>query len=770
MGVAVLEPGSVFAGYTIERLLGAGGMGEVYVARHPRLPRRDALKVLAAQFAADEQYRRRFEREADLVAALSYPGIVTVYDRGETAGRLWIALELIDGPDMNVVLSRAPHGLPAAEVSRVVDAVAETLDFAGARGLVHRDVKPANILTSSGRVLLSDFGIARMGPGNSELTQTGMALGTLSYASPEQMSGGIVDTRADQYSLACSAFHLLTGDPPFTGSTAAGVIVAHATMPVPSVVAARPDLPPAVDQVFFRAMAKRPDDRFPSSRAFAAALKWALSQRGSDATQVRVPGPAGAPHAGSSSPAFASTAHAAGARPEVFGPTQHRHSGGPASVGRKRSPRRWLIVAPVLALVLVVVAGVVSWQVFGGSPGHDLPHKPVTPQFASLATQPTKPVWAFAPKGTLGVPQVVGGDEKLVLFLVYQDGYRLTAVNADTGAPTGAPPVVLPVGSADRPISLHCAVNEPATGAVCAWAEGGSADRSRLVVIDIARGAVTADVSGSSVPTVLAAGERLVAVIGRGSSNLVARSYDVSGTSVAEVPLVLTQGYGPGSVVIDGPTPYLKVDTPIATGALGNKLSSKVIRLSDGKVMATRDFPLDNPSVLNAFPGGFAFSQAGSRAEIFDADGTKTADIDEGWTLAVPQSLDFRDNQTMVVSAMSLPVATKGSEVGAVDPSSGKIIWHHRAADSGTVKGTSTAVIVGHEVFDAYSGDQIGERIPDSTDLLGTDGRRLALLRTYPSSVMTSGAGAGWELSNLDTGEVVAAVGGRLYIGGQRAL
>ncbi|MEU2014162.1 serine/threonine-protein kinase, partial [Nocardia sp. NPDC019302] len=273
-----MELGSVFAGYTIERLLGVGGMGEVYVARHPRLPRSDAVKVLAAQFTRDDSYRRRFEREADLAASLSHPGIVSVHDRGESDGRLWIALELIDGIDLSASLSSSPGGLPGTDVARAIMEVADALDYAGARGLIHRDVKPANILLArTGHYLLTDFGIARMGPENSDLTGTGLTLGTIAYASPEQMRGLPVEPRSDQYSLAATAFHLLTGTQPFTGTNPVAVIMAHAQQPVPSVRERRPDLAPHVDSVIGRAMAKSPEHRFPTSKDFATALGHALA-------------------------------------------------------------------------------------------------------------------------------------------------------------------------------------------------------------------------------------------------------------------------------------------------------------------------------------------------------------------------------------------------------------------------------------------------------------------------------------------------------------
>lgn len=231
-----LGPGDVFADYTIVDALGAGGMGEVYLARHPRLPRRDALKVLPTGISNDAIFRERFIREGDLAAGLWHPNVVSVYDRGEYNGQLWIAMEFVDGTDAGRQLAGAQFtGLPVDEVAAIVTAVAAALDHAHSRGLLHRDVKPGNIMLADHdaagdddrRILLADFGIARPLGEVSGLTTTNMTVGTVAYAAPEQLMGENVDGRADQYSLAATAYHLLTGEQLFPQSNPAVVISRH---------------------------------------------------------------------------------------------------------------------------------------------------------------------------------------------------------------------------------------------------------------------------------------------------------------------------------------------------------------------------------------------------------------------------------------------------------------------------------------------------------------------------------------------------------------
>src|ERR1700759_2136504 len=202
------DNGEVFAGYVIQRLLGTGGMGEVYLAQHPRLPRQDALKILSSASANDDEFRARFNREAELAATLSHPNIVGVLDRGEYNGRLWISMDYVDGTDAGLLIRETyPHGLLERAGWEIVTAVADALDFGHERLLLHRDVKPENILVTASdgrrrRVLLTDFGIARRIDDVSNLTDANVAMGTISCVAPEQLLGKPLDGRADQYSLA----------------------------------------------------------------------------------------------------------------------------------------------------------------------------------------------------------------------------------------------------------------------------------------------------------------------------------------------------------------------------------------------------------------------------------------------------------------------------------------------------------------------------------------------------------------------------------------
>ncbi|RAV16985.1 serine/threonine protein kinase [Mycolicibacterium sp. GF69] len=287
-----LNDGEVFAGYVIQRLLGSGGMGEVYLAQHPRLPRLDALKILTAAATVDGEFRARFNREADLAATLWHPHVVGVHDRGEFNGRLWISMDYVDGTDAGQLLrERYPAGMPQHDVAEIVTAVADALDFAHERRMLHRDVKPENILVTMSdghrrRVLLTDFGIARRIDDVSNLTEANVAMGTINYAAPEQLLGKPLDGRADQYALAATTFHLLTGTPPFEDENRAVVISHHLSTPPPRLSERRPDLA-HLDAVLTTALAKDPADRYPRCIDFARALAQPPSPRSEAASGER---------------------------------------------------------------------------------------------------------------------------------------------------------------------------------------------------------------------------------------------------------------------------------------------------------------------------------------------------------------------------------------------------------------------------------------------------------------------------------------------------
>jgi serine/threonine protein kinase, bacterial len=281
-----LADGATFAGYVIVRLLGSGAMGEVYLAQHPRLPRQDALKVMAPSVSSDDEYRERFNREAQNVSALWHQNIVGVHDRGEEDGRLWIAMDYVEGVDAGQLLQEKDYrrGMPPADVVRIVTAVADALDYAHQRQLLHRDVKPANILLANldserWRALLADFGIARRVDDASGLTETNMAVGTVAYAAPEQLMGQTLDGRADQYSLAATAFELLTGEHMFQDRNPAVVISRHVSAPPPAIADRKPELSD-LGPVLSRALAKAPADRYDSCTAFATALARHLDGQG----------------------------------------------------------------------------------------------------------------------------------------------------------------------------------------------------------------------------------------------------------------------------------------------------------------------------------------------------------------------------------------------------------------------------------------------------------------------------------------------------------
>ncbi|MGW4246326.1 serine/threonine-protein kinase [Nocardia sp. NPDC004722] len=293
-----IGPGSILGGYRIERALGSGGMGTVYLAAHPALPRRDAIKVLWPHLATDPEFRARFDREANLAATLDHPNIVAVHNRGEDQGCLWIALQYVAGTDAATAQNHDPASMTPMRVLHIITEIGKALDHAHHHGMLHRDIKPANFLLAPQphgpeRVLLADFGIAKPTDGSTELTRTGAFMATVAFASPEQLSAGKLDPRSDQYSLACSFYRLLVGQNPYPGTEALNVMLAHLNEPPPRITALRPQLPQALDNVLARALAKDPSQRFTSCLEFTTAATEAMSGAPArTAVTVRAPAPA----------------------------------------------------------------------------------------------------------------------------------------------------------------------------------------------------------------------------------------------------------------------------------------------------------------------------------------------------------------------------------------------------------------------------------------------------------------------------------------------
>jgi serine/threonine protein kinase len=271
-----LAPGARVAGYVLEQLIGVGGMATVYQARDERLGRVVALKLLAG----DEALRQRFVREARAVAAVDHPHIIPVYAAGEADGMQYIAMRFVAGGTLQAVIA-ASGPLPPRRAVAFISPVASALDAAHAAGLVHRDVKPGNVLVDvhpggPEHAYLTDFGIVRAMLSAGTLTAAGQFVGTPDYAAPEQVNGQPVDGRADQYALACVAFEMLSGTVPFKREMPIAVLYAHLSTPPPRLGDIRPGLPPAVDGVLARAMAKNPDERYRACADFADALRTAL--------------------------------------------------------------------------------------------------------------------------------------------------------------------------------------------------------------------------------------------------------------------------------------------------------------------------------------------------------------------------------------------------------------------------------------------------------------------------------------------------------------
>jgi len=338
--------------YRVVRKLGSGGMADVYLAEDEELGRRVAIKILNDRHANDEQFVERFRREAKNAAGLSHPNIVSIYDRGEAEGTYYIAMEYLDGRSLKeLVVARGP--LPVADAITFTRQVLGALRFAHRKGVVHRDIKPHNVMADAdGRLKVTDFGIARAGA--SQMTEAGSIIGTAQYLSPEQARGAAVDQRSDLYSVGVVLYELLTGTVPFTGETPVEIAMRHLSdTPQPPSIK-RPEIPPDLDMVVLRALAKNPDDRFQTAEEMDAELERVAQGAGVTAETADA---ATAVLSGTDFAATAPTEIVPPRRPPAGARPSYRYAEPPA---RRRPIWPWL-----LALLLVVLAGLAGWFAYG---------------------------------------------------------------------------------------------------------------------------------------------------------------------------------------------------------------------------------------------------------------------------------------------------------------------------------------------------------------------------------------------------------------------
>jgi serine/threonine protein kinase len=371
-----VEIGQVFAGHRIEAEAGRGGMGVVYVATHLALNRRVALKLIAPDLASDAGFRERFKQESMTAASIDHPNVISIFHAGEEDGKLYVTMRYVEGTDLRAMIARDGK-IPPRQAAEIVSQVAAALDAAHQHGLVHRDVKPANILIGeAGHAYLTDFGLTKHAGSRSGLTKTGMFVGTLDYIAPEQLQGGPVDARVDVYALGCVLYQTLTGVVPFPRDTEPAKIWAHMQEEPPSMVASHPDVPGQFEQVVRRAMAKKPEDRYPSAGDLGRASLAAAEARDVATGERSVATGEAAPTQGQSMPP----------------PVPATYIDAPPPGAPPAQKRRNLLPFAIAATVLIVIAAIVAVIASSGG-GGDKSKTAIAP----VASNPTPTATASTP-------------------------------------------------------------------------------------------------------------------------------------------------------------------------------------------------------------------------------------------------------------------------------------------------------------------------------------------------------------------------------------
>jgi len=561
--------GTELAGYQIEGVIGRGGMSVVYLAEHVRLGRKVALKVLAPELAGSERFHDRFLRESKLAASIDHPNIVPIYDADESEGVLYIAMRYVEGSDLKQAI-RDQGRLEPLRTSTIVDQIASALDAAHARGLVHRDVKPANVLlTPDDHVYVSDFGLTKRAVSVSGLTETGQLIGTIDYVAPEQIKGDPVDHRADVYSLGCLLFESLTGHAPYPRDLEVGVLWAHVETPPPSLTQERPDLPPEVDDVVALAMAKDPAERTAVAGDVAAGFRSALGLEA----------------------------------PPVGLPTVRRPNPKP------KKPRRRTVIAAVVAGVALLGAVGIFLLIQGGGAGD------VVPSANSVVRIDSK-TNAFGEAVRVGEdPTGISVGEDGDVWVINQGDSTVNRIDPETGEVTPAK-------------STHGIPTGIAAGEGAVWITNGFGSPSgtpQVVTVDPTTESVELAFPSSSAKAIVAAFDSIW--LADADRDLVLR-YDPEdfGAAPEEIPTdeSETESVAPR---------FLAVGSGAAEGIwVVNELGGTVLRIDPERNEVADRISVDSPTAVAADDNGvWVTSEVHDQVQRFDpVDGTTLVTLEEG--------------------------------------------------------------------------------------------------------------------------------------------